>query len=85
MSNERVRQIGRQLLDRGLLDDGPLSVKPTLARCLGACEGGPIICIHPEASWYFGVDSERFERIVKEHLQGGKVVEDYVFHQGPKA
>ncbi len=83
MSAERVREIGRELLDAGLLADGPLCVKPTLARCLGACEGGPIMCVHPESSWYFGVNRENFPRILAEHLLGGKPVDAFIFHQGP--
>lgn len=82
MTPQAVREVGRQLLEAGLLD-GAQAVKPTLARCLGACEGGPIMCVYPEASWYARVTTEKFSRILEDHLVGGKNVKDHLFHQGP--
>jgi NADH-quinone oxidoreductase subunit F len=47
--------------------------------CFGFCEKGPIIQIMPENIFYIEVTPEKVERIVKEHILEGKVVEEYLF------
>jgi (2Fe-2S) ferredoxin len=39
------------------------------------------VAVYPEGIWYSGVTPAILERIVIEHLQGGKVVEEAVFHR----
>jgi (2Fe-2S) ferredoxin len=43
--------------------------------------GGPIVVVYPEGTWYGGVTPALLERIVVEHLRGGRVVEEAVFHR----
>ena len=68
-----------ELLDQEDLLFGPNRVKRGETPCLGVCAGGPILVVYPEGVWYSGVSPSILERIVKEHLRDGKVVEDYVF------
>jgi (2Fe-2S) ferredoxin len=69
------------LLQREGLLFGPTRVKRSEVPCLGVCAGGPIVCVYPEGVWYAGVTEKLMERIVVEHLKGGQVIEDKVFHR----
>jgi (2Fe-2S) ferredoxin len=69
------------LLEREGLLFGPTRVKRGETPCLGVCAGGPIVVVYPEGVWYAGVTPSLLERIVVEHLKGGKVVDEAVFHR----
>jgi (2Fe-2S) ferredoxin len=69
------------LLEREDLLFGPDRVKRGETPCLGVCAGGPIVVVYPEGVWYAGVTPQLLERIVVEHLRGGRVVEEAVFHR----
>jgi len=69
------------LLQREGLLFGPDRVKRGETPCLGVCTGGPIVVVYPDGIWYAGVTAALLERIVVEHLKGGRVVEDAVFHR----
>jgi (2Fe-2S) ferredoxin len=69
------------LLQREGLLFGADRVKRGETPCLGVCTGGPIVVVYPDGIWYAGVTAALLERIVVEHLKGGRVVEDAVFHR----
>ena len=66
------------------IHEGPGRTKFNSVNCFGACKGGPVLCVHPEGTWYYNVTPVNLDRIIKEHLLGGQTVKELVFHQGTK-
>jgi len=55
------------------------TVLRTKVDCFRVCEQGPIAVIYPDGTWYRMVSIEVMERIILEHLIGGRPVVEYVF------
>jgi (2Fe-2S) ferredoxin len=82
LSNEVWEHLKKRVAEAGLMA-GEQCTYRTKANCLRVCESGPIAVVYPDGIWYHSVTKEVADRIVDEHLVGGRPVEEFVFAVNP--
>lgn len=69
-------------LDLRTTGDGVMTAKTS---CLGPCNLAPVLQVFPEGTYYGGVDEAGIDRIIAEHLLGGRIVQELAYAaQGEK-
>ena len=73
-----------EVLKKGIKEAGLKgTVRVNHAGCMNQCGHGPMVVVYPDDVWYCGVDLRGAARIVREHLIGGRVVDDYRYVAPP--
>ncbi len=73
-SQQLFQYLAQKLMQEGVMG----TVQPIRTSCLNRCQMGPVMLVEPGHTMYVGLTKEKIDRIVKEHILGGKVVEEYV-------
>lgn len=65
--------------DASPVEPGDGSVLRSKVDCLRICEQGAICVVYPEGIWYANLTIEDLDRVIDEHLVGGRPVDDLIF------
>jgi (2Fe-2S) ferredoxin len=67
-----------QYLSQKVMQEGLMStVHVVRTSCLNRCIAGPVMLVEPGHVMYTRLTQEKIDRIIKEHIIGGNVVEEF--------
>ena len=66
-----------KLMEKGIIS----TVTPVRTTCLGRCSLGPVMMVVPGEYLYVGLSEAKIDRIIDEHIIGGRAVEEYLINK----
>ena len=71
------QHLAQRLMEKGLI----ATVQPVRTGCLNRCQYGPVMLVEPGHVMYAHLNKEKIDRIIDEHIIGGKPVEEYMIEK----
>lgn len=72
--DDNTAELRKHLTEYDLNDN----VHTVRTKCMGQCDKGPIMFIHPEGVWYGGVNPELTRQIVTQHILSDTLIKESV-------
>ncbi len=82
MTSAPPRWQGEMDRDPDRVEPGQGTVLRSKVDCLRICEQGAIAVVYPDGTWYARLDADKLDRIIDEHLAGGRPVDELSFTTG---
>jgi len=73
-SQDLFQHLSQILMQKGIIG----TVQPIQTGCVNRCNVGPVMLVEPGHFMYTGLNKEKVERIIDEHIIGGSVVTEYL-------
>ncbi len=73
-TQDLFQHLAQSLMQKGIIG----TVQPIRTACLNRCNVGPVMLVEPGHTMYVGLTKEKIDRIIDEHIIGGKPVEEYI-------
>ncbi|HHH72596.1 MAG TPA: (2Fe-2S) ferredoxin domain-containing protein [Sulfuricurvum sp.] len=73
-TQDLFQHLAQTLMQKGII----ATVQPVRSACLNRCNVGPVMLVEPGHTMYVGLTKEKIDRIIDEHIMGGKPVEEYI-------
>jgi len=73
-SAQLFQYLAQKLMEKGIIG----TVQPVRTGCLNRCQQGPVMLVEPGHYMYIGLNKEKINRIIDEHIIGGSPVKEYL-------
>ncbi len=73
-TQDLFQYLAQTLMQKGIIG----TVQPIRTGCMNRCNMGPVMLVEPGHVMYTGINKEKIDRIIEEHILGGNVVEEFV-------